>query len=274
MVIKTIPIGSKYLKWEFSEIAEHFHVSCVDLQKMERGSGFHADRSVAKKKAFVEMNERSLVQQLVFDDKMQSEWGLDLDGSCSGFAAGYDREKTLLRSMFESVERWTLSRWIDDGFAINEVKENLGSPVRNEIQNFFDSHSLYLRKVPLIFQDHAIIVNLAVFLGWTKSGVFAGYGTKLDYNEAVDHAHVEAYRNFVIYKNQPEKTGFPYNRIRYFANNKGAALKVIKNATQSEWTSPKLKFLKIEQFENIWLSRAMMDGWIPWQKGSETRFLY
>lgn len=274
MVIDILQPDSKNLFWEISNIGGHFHVSCVDKRLMKRGSGFHSDRAVAKKKAFVELNERYLVSQLAQDPEVRPLWALDADSSASGFAAGYDRQRTLLRALLEATERWTLSKWVDDHFAIPEVADHRPTAAQREIHSFFASASLFHINLPLLVQAELVNAHVAVFLGWTGSGVFAGYGTNLSKDEAIDHAHIEAYRNFVIFKNQPARKEFPYNRITYFANNKFEAQKIIETAECKAWSAPAIRFLKAEQFGEIWLARAIMDGWRPWQLGSETRFLY
>lgn len=268
MVLETLVPESKDLFWEISEVAKHYHVSCVERSRDVRGGGFHFDRTEAKKRAFVELNERHLVKQIVAGQV--PGWGVDFDWSGSGFAAGYDERSTKRRALLEAVERWALARWIDQRCEIPRAPKVPSS----DLNAFYLDHSLYLLTIPLLVEREILNVHVAVFLGWSERGVFAGYGTKSTASEAVEHAQVEAYRNFVIDKNQPPRDYFPYDRIRYFAENKEVAIAALDGMKKDAWRPPALKIWKVERIGDIYLARAIMDGWKPWQLGSVSRFLY
>ncbi len=261
------------LSWEISYISNYFHATCYSREMAVAGSGFAQFRETAKKKAHAELNERLLVRQLLNSTQFK-EWGLDFDNSCSGFAVGYFESKSQLRAMAEGIERWTLSRWIDNHYSLPEISITNFSPASVAIQSFFERTSAYLKIVPFQLGNQLLVMNVAVVLGWKDGGVFAGYGSKLSANEAIDHAHIEALRNLVIFRNQPERDVFPYNRIKFFAKNASSAAAVIMQTSEGKWPIPRLHLLKSEKFENLWLSRAIFEDWTPWQFGSKERFLY
>lgn len=275
MQIKTFLPTAADLNWEISQIANHFHVTCVDPSGLHRGSGFHLNRAIAKKIAFIELNERYMVDQIYSNSTLKREWMLDYDGSCSGFAAGYDRNRTWTRSFLESVERWALTKWADENYAIPQINVENSDFLNVEIRRFFQCNSSYVLNLPLLYNNNRILsISVAVFLGWTSEGVFAGYGTKENTADAISHAQIEAYRNFVIHKNQPARDEFPYNRISYFATNRSVAEKAILKKKEKVWPSPKIKLSKHERIENLWLARTILSDWEPWQSGQIERFLY
>ncbi|MBX2989263.1 MAG: YcaO-like family protein [Bdellovibrionaceae bacterium] len=272
--IKAISLKSESLFWEMSEVSGYWHVNCIDKKFDVGGSGFSVLKETAKKKSFSELNERFLVTQIKSIDCKKKEWGLHFDNSCSGFAVGYSKSKTILRAILEGCERWTLSQWIDYKISLRELKIKLDSPMHQELTKFFSGYSIFFKTIPIYFAERILKAQVVVFLGWTEKGVFAGYGTKLIFEEALDHALVEAVRNFLIYENQQGNDQFPYDRIRFFAENKPAAKAAIHEHNRQHWKMPALNLLKIDRFDDLWIARAIFDGWEPWQKGSVSRFLY
>ncbi|NJM09453.1 MAG: YcaO-like family protein [Bdellovibrionaceae bacterium] len=271
--IETFSANSDDLLWEISELAGHYHVTCLHAGLGLAGSGFALLKETAKKKAFAELNERFIVDQLNSSDA-KSEWVLNFDESCSGFAVGYTKSKAVLRAVCEGSERWALSKWVDEHFALEEVSFVTTSPVAAAIRHFFTGFSVYKNEVPVMLDNNVLKVQIAVALGWSDKGVFAGYGSKLNLEDAMDHAFVEALRNFLIYRNQRERSSFPYNRIKFFAENKDVALEVLCKSKRAMSQLPVLKLLKAEQFGDLWIARAVFDGWTPWQRESISRFLY
>lgn len=271
---KTFAADADDLGWEISEIAGSFHVSCFHPETALTGSGFSLEKETAKKKALSELNERYLVSQLKTNPSQKEIWGLNLDDSCSGFAVGYSQTKAVVRAVCEASERWALSQWIDNHFALELFTDSISTPVAKTIQRNFIDCTTYRRKVSVLIDGKILEVNIAVVLGWTSSGVFAGYGSKLSADEALEHAFVEVMRNFVIHKNQPARESFPYNRIHYFAENRKAALGSIEGRQHHAWPIPSFKMIKAESFGDLWLARAIFEGWRPWQEGSISRFLY
>jgi hypothetical protein len=271
--IKTFRADSTAFMWEISELSNGHHVTCYDPDQRLGGSGFSSQRDEAKKIAFAELNERYLVRQLNADKIQRQVWDLIFDESGSGFATGFSEQKAILRAVCEAAERWALSKWIDDRLALTPVGK---SPARlaQDAAKYFDECSVLKVEVPVLIQDQLIKIQVAVVLGWTKEGVFAGYGARMSLNEAIDHAYIEAVRNFVIAQNQATMTSFPFDRIHFFAKNRKSAEETLAVSRSDSWPLPVLRFLKTELFGEIWLARAVFDGWTPWQRGEIARFLY
>lgn len=271
--IETFSPGDPRLRWEFSELAGHTHASCYTDTGFG-GSGFSLKREAAQRKAFAELNERYIVYQLVRHEKWKKDWKLDFDSSCSGFSVGFSKDKTLLRSLLEGCERWALSQWADKGFILEPIKAP-HSEVLEQMGQFFSESTLFKIEVPLLFGENLIKAQVAVFLGWTENGVYAGYGTKLSLRDAIEHSSIEALRNYLIHKNQQTRSHFPYNRIHYFANSRKVAEEVVASIQRSDsWPTPQLSFVKIESFNDLWIARSIFRDWRPWQDGSVSRFLY
>lgn len=279
MYINQLHLTSDLLRWEISNIDPFIHASCYHTEMPFVGSGFGETLELAKKKAFSELNERYIVCQLNNNYIENDPWGLKFDGSCSGFALGYSREKTILRSICEAIERWTLSKWIDEGLNLNQTEDLKKLDLyQNAIAKHFSHCTSYFKVIPVNLHDKIIQVYVTVVLAWTKQGVFAGYGSKLNLYDSLNHAAIEALRNFLIDKNQQKRDFFPYNRITFFANNRELAESIINtNTTKSEtskWPFPTLKVCHTEQFHDFWVTRTIFNDWQPWQLGTEKRFLY
>lgn len=210
--IRILEINDGALSWEISDIAGFFHATCFHAGLGIAGSGFAKVLATAKKIAFAEANERFLTSQLnTTADK--AAWKLDFDESASGFAAGYSSDKSFLRAICEGCERWTLSNWIDQNLMMEELQGLELSPASKDIASRFSSISAYAKEVPVLVGEDLLRIQVSVILCWTKTGVYAGYGSKLSLPKSIDHAFVEAIRNFSIHKNQKSKVHFPYNRI-------------------------------------------------------------
>lgn len=275
MLINPIAFSSPYISSEVSLLGDYYHVSYSSSQYDVKGSGFAKRLETAKKIAFSELNERYLVFQLLKQKNKKNRWGFEFDQSCSGFSVGYSEQKTILRSICEGVERWALSKWIDDGYALCTPSISVSEHIlKSSILKSFDRINLYYVNVPLVISDLILNVYVSVFLGWKGRGVYAGYGAKTELQSAIDHASVEAIRNLLIYKNQVPQSHFPYNRIQFFANNGSHAIDSIQKTKIKLWPTPTLQFNHREKFGDFWLARTIFEGWDPWQNGGEARFLY
>lgn len=270
--IKTFDLESDELFWEISEICGHYHANCLHVKSKFVGSGFARQKETAKKIAFSELNERYIVQQLSSDSSIAPSWLLDFDESCSGFAIGFSRSKTIVRAICEGCERWAISQWIDGRLELPEI--SCAPMFGNSLSTEFEDYSVFTKEFPILLSDKVLNIHVAVVLAWTTKGVFPGYGANLNSQDSLKHAFIEATRNYLIYKNQKAKDYFPFDRISFFAENKSLAQDIINSIEKSNWPSPTLKFLRAEQFNDFWLARAIFDGWEPWQRGSVTRFLY
>jgi len=141
---------------------------------------------------------------------------MHFDDSAAGFAVAPDREMAEKNSALEALERWRIALWVDDGIDI--PVETMPPPLLFA-KNDFDAHEVRIESRCIFINGRQLDTYLCVFLGLLGKGVFVGYGCKTSKEEAVTHAVIEALRNKSIYVNQKGKTGFPYNRIHYFAEN-------------------------------------------------------
>ncbi len=271
---KTFHLESDDLVWEIADLAGGYHVNCVDSKSEATGSGFDFSKEMAKQKAFCELNERSLYFQLLQQDDLKATWGFDVDSSVSGFAAGLTAEKTAFRSLCEGLERWTLSHWIDNGFALRKIPAPEDRPVVRHTQESFERVDFQTTEVPLVIDQKIMKIHVSVALAWKGGGVFVGYGTKSSQDESLEHACVESLRNWLIFKNQKKRSRFPYNRIEYFAHHAEAAVAAIGGKREVAWPVPTIRLFRNEKFGDICLARTIFEGWIPWQNGPVERFLY
>lgn len=264
------------LNWELSEQEPYYHVNC-HIPNLSAGSGFAQDVHLAKAKAFSEMVERYMVSELASDPKAAHSWRLDFDPSCSGFAVGFNKDRTLWRSICEATERFVVSKWIDEDLPLSRLRT---TPHQHIALGFKPTgieewYGFYV-ELPVQLGDRVVILNSAVMSATTKRGIFCGYATRLDLDEAIEHAIVEAMRNLSIFRNQAARDFFPFDRIWYFGENKEFGLrKILKNSTfeKSRWPTPLIKFSRADRFEDIWLARTIFDGWTPWQLGPIDRFI-
>lgn len=262
------------LKWEVSPIGKYYHhVNCYDGKTGLSGSGFAASQNVAKEIALAELNERSVVCFLS-NSNQQADWRLDFDASCSGFAVGWTHQQSLKHAICEATERWALANWIDRSLCIEDYFPGEDFLSILGISSTFEAVSHWKKEVAVPVNDQILNISIVVTVGWTKNGAFAGYGAKTDSRNAIVHSVIEALRNFSIYSNQGPSGHFPYNRIAYFANSKSEALEIVGNRRESLWPMPVLSFLRTDNIKGLWITRAIFDGWEPWQKGPINRFLY
>lgn len=180
MKIQTISPKSEDIYWELSEIGNLCHASCTHNGYKISGSGLGYKYEIAKKIAFSELNERHLVLQLQKLNSEVNKWGLNIDNSCSGFAIGYSRESTVLRSALEGVERWALSQWVDEGYCLQKIDdpEFTTADFKSVVNSCFNSISIYHAVIPLFLFNKVLNINVCSLLCWTEFGVFVGYGSK------------------------------------------------------------------------------------------------
>lgn len=262
------------LKWDYSKIAEtYFHANCS--HKEISGSGFANNLCLAKKIAFSEFCERSFVLNLL-NSKMQDDpWDIKFDSSASGFAVGYNLKNTVKRSLCEAVERWVLSKWVDEKFEIKILNsDSLTKKLQIFSKEYYLKYDLYHREQMLYLNNEVLKIHVVVFLGWQKSGVFVGYGSKFTLQDSINHAFIESLRNYTIFKNQIKRDYFPYDRIHFFGENPQVASDFLNLEKTQKWPNPNLKCIHHQKFDNMYISRTIFEGLKPWQLGKQDRFLY
>lgn len=242
-------------------------------------AGFHASKQIARKIAFAEFLERKkFIEISSCASNVKINWGLNRINTGCGFAAGFDRDSTVMRSIEEAVERWTLSKWIDDHYCIPKVTpENVLDQNSSWLVDIFESVDFYQKEVALLLNDKIIYFYINIVLCYTKLGVFPGYSCRISKTLGWKHCLVEAFRHYRITQMPCETPNkFPYNKIFYFSENASNTKKQLILNVKNNWPSPKIIFHKVEFFEaeNFFLSRTIIDGWKSWNEGPIDRFLF
>lgn len=199
-----------------------------------------------------------------------------------GFAAGFDQEKTKLRSLCEALERWAWSKWIDDKYILPELNTH---PSKNllssRLSSCFESESFYCKDFDFFYETSTLKLKFAVYLGFTKNGVFPGSRVCSIYENPWDHAIIEAYRNFEnskIYALDNQKIDLQNMasiRNDFFAKNKTIALNSISSCHKKQWPTPEVLIDEHynTQISNCFIHRSLMKDFIGWHLGSESRFV-
>lgn len=122
-VKKICPEFDKIIEAEiFSKHGESigWHSSAVGLDQLPISSGSSHNKILARRIAIAELCERSLVSE-IFKGPERDVFLCKEFPSTSGFAFGFDQAQTKLRSIAEACERWVWSKWIDEGFILDEI---------------------------------------------------------------------------------------------------------------------------------------------------------
>lgn len=268
---------------EASLLADHsldyWHSTILDRDTFPVAGGFASDRMQARKIAIAEFLERKTFREISQSDDEKKKWGLDLIPTACGFAAGFDRTNTILRALFEACERWVMSKWIDDGFYIEEIpsdKINL-DPVSQFFAKKFIEVKFYKKKINVFFHGKIIEVEVAQTMGFTKEGIFPGSSAQVNDGSIWQHSLLESYRHLLaIQNNTVGFDKFPGDKALFFSKNKDIAISQIKNANQEKWPIPEVIFERIESkhHEQCYVGRVILKGWRSWHEGPLERFLY
>lgn len=235
-------------------------------------SGFRRTRDEARRVACAEFIERSFMLRTAQEDL--AGWALDKYPSACGLAAGFEREKTCMRSIVEAVERWVMTRWILGQQAILEVQPCLGELERHLLKDFSELKAFKVT-VPVKIFDQFVLVHVAILLAFTTQGVFPGSNATTDIDELWAHAAVEVYRHWRTYKNGVDWKIFPYDRLFYFAEHRDAALSQIPKPAVADWPIPESVFFREHEIEDgIFVARTIMKGFTSWVDGPTDQFLY
>lgn len=238
--------------------------------------GTHANQQTALRICIAEALERALFYKIIKNnnnDFLTKEFP-----STCGFACGFESDKTKYRAICESLERWAWSKWIDDGHQLNiKTEVHLDRLSEALAQNFIKRNYLYKN-----LEIQNMKVQFCVFLGETESGVFAGSRVCNLNEDPWQHAVIEAFRNYRNYevtkKNNSDlkKEDIVRQRAVYFGDHKASAFDQIERANNSLWPSPSVLFLKEfnTNIPQVYLWRCLLNNWINWDFGDETRFVY
>lgn len=270
---------------EFNLIQEleqpYWHTTILDHNQLPLAGGFGPSQNISRKIAYSEYLERMTVRDIKKSpQQVIQSWGLDLIPSACGFAAGFNQRNVILRSIGEALERWAMSKWIDDHYWLepkkdSDVLKRLGATSR-WFCNQFDSVHFYQEKMLVPFGPQICSFFVSITVGIKDNGVYLGSNSSLEERSIWDHALLESFRHLSIVKNGKETNTFPDNKVRFFSKNKGIALYQIEQAHIREWPLPIISIHKHEYFpeKDFHLARTIISGWEPRHKGPITRFLY
>ena len=124
-------------------------------------AGFHKDKMQSRKIAIAEYLERTRFTEFrKSSEEIQKKWGLNLIPTACGFAAGFQKENTIRRSIGEAAERWVMSKWIDDDLLIEEIPSEIVTSKLDKISQFFVSQFEQV----LFFKKNSSIQLLTLFV--------------------------------------------------------------------------------------------------------------
>lgn len=259
---------------------QFWHSVVIDRLGNPISGGFSVDKMQARKIALSEFIERKKVHEIFnFSDKSKIKWGLDLIPTACGFAAGFNLQNTIQRSINEAVERWVMSKWIDDGCYIEQIPQNKIQnldPASEFFVSQFDEVLFFKKEVILQVNDQFQKITVGQTMGLTEFGIFPGSSAQFNNGQVWQHALLESYRHFLGVQNNPDFSTFPGNKVLFFANNKQIALNQINKATKEIWPVPEIILHQHQSFESdsYFLARTIINGWRSWNSGPIERFLY
>lgn len=248
---------------------------CYDENRNPIGGGVSIDISIAKRISISEYCERICFLAILNSPKLSSDFEIKNHPTTCGFAAGFEREKVKMRAIAESLERWAWSKWIDEGFELEQTSLRDHTKISEFFAKSFDESFVYTRNFELMIPQK-IEMQFTVFLGVKDDGVFPGSRVCTLNENSLEHAVVEAYRHLKIHEIDGDKKEFPYDRINFFAKNKNVAFSQIYSAVKKNWPGFSLKLLKEYEtgVDELFVFRAIAHDFIPWNEGSIERFVY
>lgn len=238
--------------------------------------GTHSDQNIALRICISEALERAFFLKISKGE--QDIFLIQEFPSTCGFACGFESDKTKYRAICEALERWAWSKWIDDGFQIRTIEavklDNLSEVLSVQ---FLNKHYYSIN-----FEVLNMKVQFCVFIGETELGFFAGSRVCNISENPWPHAVIEAFRNFRNYElyNKSgldiKKEDIVRQRAIYFGTHKSEALIQIQNAKKNQWPKPSIRLLKEYQtgIKQVYIWRCLMNDWLSWDSGDESRFVY
>ncbi|USN46702.1 MAG: hypothetical protein H6626_10855 [Pseudobdellovibrionaceae bacterium] len=251
-----------------------WQVNIITENGMPISGGFGTNLEQARKVAAAEFLERSTVQRLKADESLKKEWLLDVYPTACGFAAGFDKESTKLRSIMEGLERWVVSKWIDDNYHMNEEDSPHLESLGQYFVSQFDDCRFFFKSLPVLIGDRIVVARVAVVVAFSESGAFPGYSAGLEGENVWTHALLEGMRHLLIARNSPRVDRFPYNRIFYFSDHRQKVEAILSKNRREKWPTPQPLFFHSETFDGFYMSRTIFKGWKSWHDGPIDRFLY
>jgi hypothetical protein len=239
--------------------------------------GTHINKDTALRVCVAEALERTFFYK-ISRNKLASEFLIKEFPTTCGFACGFEEEKTRYRAICEALERWAWSKWIDDGCNMPAIHNPKIDILSETLANNFVKRSYFLKS----FNFQNLKLQLGIFIGETQTGVFAGSRVCTSNEDPWGHAIVEAFRNFRNFEvskiSNINLANVDIVRLRaiYFGTHKNDAWSQIENAKKMEWPEPSIRLLRKydTQIPDVYLWRCILNDWISWYDGDETRFVY
>ncbi|NDD91920.1 hypothetical protein EBZ37_07535 [bacterium] len=272
-----------------SDGAIGWHSTIIGSNGSALGSGCHTDRNIARRVAIAETIERALYARILDDSTLSTEFQLKEFPSSCGFAAGFEALSTRRRSIAEAVERWAWSKWIDARQAIfpEQVPQHRLTPLSERLLVKFDSHQTFVTNLKLqeAHQNPQEFKFTAV-IAFKDGGAFPGSRVSAAHevsneSSAIEHAVVEAWRHWTIFKGLPSvaPSDLVYGRIHHFGKNAQLAQNAIPQTSPGEWPQPVLRLIKSMAVDlghglKVYLSRALCADYVGWHEGDSRRFVY
>lgn len=238
--------------------------------------GAHLLKETALRICVAEALERALFQRIIRENRSEDFLIHEYPSTC-GFAAGFENEKTKMRAICESVERWGWSQWIDFGYEM-EIVQPVGLDILTTtiIHKFERIH--FFKKIIRIYNHE---LQFCILVAEKDNGCFPGSRVCSLFENPWQHASIEAfrnYRNFNYAKKNPidfRKKDIVFRRAIYFGTRKNEAFKQINNAKNKSWPNPKIKLIKdyFTNIDSVFLWRCILHDWISWDSGDEKRFI-
>lgn len=287
---KIVPRFSHIQEYEIKNsfgLTVGFQSTLVTDDNFAFAGGTANDLNLARRICFSEAIERVYFFKSLTSSALSSSLFLDKYPTTCGFAAGFNKEKTIFRAICEAVERWAWSKWIDKKFTISQVKPILNTRLSKHYLECFDE-VIFLQS-PIKLNSHLvpeyISKNLvwSVALGIKGNGIFPGSRVTTSLDEVWEHPLLEAWRHKLIYENElknAECKDIFEERIKYFGENKEEALKQCAPFVAINFPEAKLNLMtsvKIEKFDSeisYFVYRALCEDYIGWEHGNESRFVY
>lgn len=260
-----------------------YHTILIDKKSNQTlGGGEGLTKEHSFRVAFSEMCERKVVKSIYCDTALRDKFYLNKFPTTCGFAFGFDELKTLYRSIFEAVERYLFSQWIDFKYFLPEIKDiGWTTPFFDYFSKFFDELKFFLIDLEI---SHPLVnklkVKMGIVLGLTPYGIFPGSRINFLDGDVWDHAIVECWRHKKISEiNLKEKNDdFLEKRIGYFSENKKKALSLIPKDHSKSMPILTPKFyvpqLYTDDIQKIFLWRNLCFNYLGWEQGGIDRFVY
>lgn len=264
-----------------------FQSSIITKSGTPYAGGTAGDLNLARRICVAEAIERASFINVSIKKKVDDLYLLEEYPTTCGFAAGFNVNHTIFRSICEAVERWAWSKWIDDELGIPEVEVNLSSELSQFYSDAFDRVHFFQREIKLSDKLLPSFIgsdfHLSIAIGVKGKGIFPGSRVTTLEDEPWEHSLLEAWRHKIILENeilQSEPETLFDRRIKHFGEDGLDTLSKIRSFSIGEFPRPQLRLLKevargkydISNLYYVW--RALCSDYVGWDKGDDTRFVY